>query len=538
MSFVEQQPETLSEADLAPDAPPAIPARGGKVSRNVRVTMLARAGYMLTRVCIPPFVLARIGLEAYGIWATAFILVTYLGVSTLGVSQVYIKYVAEYSARREYARANQLLSTGLLVTIPLCAALFALICFGWNWFSPLLHLPAPHAADGKEAILIVLGVFLSSISLNAFTDVLSGAQEISAAQWIWTISYIVEMVLLFWLVGTGRGIRGLAEAYLARTIVNDGLSYIWMRHKLKWVSISFRHMRRDALKQVLHFGGLVQLQSMLSIFLASVERVAGLVFIGVSAAGLFDIARKWPLSVSSLPMSFFGAVLPAASHVDAHGSPAQRRWALQDLYMKCSRYSNLTTAYFCGLMVTMPAPIMNVWLGQTLAHAVTLFCLFSIALQFHMLTGPGTSILRGMGRVYDEFFYSIPNLVFLAVFLAIARLAQHQWTVMGIGYSVVAATILSSLVLLARVHNVLDIQLSGYLRGVILPGLLPYLVGGVMAYPITFVMGRFNRIEGLLVLLLTGSIYTVLTFLLVHRFVLQPRERRMLSLKQNFAAAS
>jgi len=120
----------LNEASLTEYEPPL--AVQSKVGKNVSVTVIARVGYMLTRVLIPPFVLAHIGLEAYGIWTTAFILVGYLGLSTLGVSNVYIKYVAEYHARREYQKVNELLSSGLMLTLPLCSALFAAIYFGWH----------------------------------------------------------------------------------------------------------------------------------------------------------------------------------------------------------------------------------------------------------------------------------------------------------------------------------------------------------------------------------------------------------------------
>src|SRR5580704_9499066 len=90
------------------------------ISVNVMITMVARLVYMVTRFFVPPFILARVSMEAYGLWATAFILVSYVGISTMGLSAVYSKYVAEYSARGEYKRANQLLSTGPWVAIPFC----------------------------------------------------------------------------------------------------------------------------------------------------------------------------------------------------------------------------------------------------------------------------------------------------------------------------------------------------------------------------------------------------------------------------------
>jgi hypothetical protein len=157
--------------------------------RNVFATIGARVVNMARGVCLVPFLLSHIGLEAYGIWTTIFILVTYVGLTTMGVSNVYIKYVAEFTAKREYDKANALLSTGLAVTIPTCAALFCLpLCWDGTGFAPWLHLPAAHASDGKEAVLIVLGVFLSSIAFNAFGDMLTGTQQIASTQVFLTIS--------------------------------------------------------------------------------------------------------------------------------------------------------------------------------------------------------------------------------------------------------------------------------------------------------------------------------------------------------------
>jgi O-antigen/teichoic acid export membrane protein len=259
--------------------------------RNVLATIAARIVNMARGVCLVPFLLARIGLEAYGIWTTIFILVTYVGLTTLGISNVYIKYVAEFNARREYEKANSLISTGLAVTIPLCASVFLCFWLGWNWIAPWLRLPPKYAADGKEAVLIVLGVFLSSIALSAFACMLYGTHQIASTQVFESVSILSECALIVWLVCAGRGIRGLAEAYLARTIINDGLTIGWAKRQLRWLHLSPRLVRRESLKYVVHFGGMVQFQSMLSTFLNSVERVAAIEFIGVSAAGLLDVGR-------------------------------------------------------------------------------------------------------------------------------------------------------------------------------------------------------------------------------------------------------
>jgi len=499
-----------------------------RFGRNVGATIFTRVVNMARGVLVVPFLLRHLGLEAYGIWTTIFILVSYVGLTTLGLSNVYIKYVAEFHARREYERANALLSTGLCITVPLCASLFAACYFCWDWYAPWLHLPPQHAADGKEAVLIVLGVFLSSIALNAFGDILAGVQQIAATQMFLSFSIVVEFGLIVWLVGSGRGIRGLAEAYMARVVLNDVLTIWWSWRQLKWMRISPRLVRREAIGYVVHFGGVVQVQTILDIFLSSVERLIGLTLVGASAAGLMDVAKKWPSAYSTVPMAFFGAMLPATAHVDAASHASERMDNLRGLYLSSARFSNLCTAAFVALTVFWSHAILFVWLGPELPMRqtlTTLFVVFSLALQFHMLTGPGTSLLRGMGRVYEEFTYTIPNLLLLGVTLPVAWWIQKSWTALGIGSAVAVATAIAACFLLVRVHYVIELPMKSFFSLVLAPSLVPFAMAAVLAWPVAWAVPLLGRWMGAFALLLAGLLYLAGSATILYGWVFSPAER-------------
>ena len=77
--------EAQAEAEII--APTMTGEESGRTARtalvrNVGVDMTARVGYLVTRVFIPPFVLSRIGLEAYSLWAALFIVISYAGATT------------------------------------------------------------------------------------------------------------------------------------------------------------------------------------------------------------------------------------------------------------------------------------------------------------------------------------------------------------------------------------------------------------------------------------------------------------------------
>jgi len=60
--------------------------------------MGGKALYAVTRVALPPLTLAHVGLSDYGLWATCFVLVSYLGMTASGFTLVYLRRTAQHHA--------------------------------------------------------------------------------------------------------------------------------------------------------------------------------------------------------------------------------------------------------------------------------------------------------------------------------------------------------------------------------------------------------------------------------------------------------
>jgi O-antigen/teichoic acid export membrane protein len=474
--------------------------------------MVAKVGYLVTRFLIPPFVLAHVGLEAYGVWATAFVLVSYLGISTFGISNVYIKYVAEYSAKRQYERANGVLAAGLLITTSLSLVLFAVVAVFLPDILVWLDVSPDLRASAGEVVLIVVAVFLASIAFSVFKDTLIGRQRIAAEQGIWTVSFLVETLLIFVLVGLGRGIVGLAEAYLIRTIIEVVAALVIVYRTEPWFSLSPRAITRQSLRVIVRFGGTVQVLGFLAIALHSVERLLAATLIGVKAAGLVDIAKKLPGMAGTIPSVFAGAFVPAASYL--HGgleNDPNGRAKIAQLYLKGGRYMNLAAAFICAFLATLPQPILDAWLGEQYPGAATMMLLFAVAVQIGKLTGPGTSILKGIGRPQDEFYYAIPNILLLLVLVPLSWYLAGGWELLPIVVAIVVSTALSALVFILHANRLLQISARDYVVRVIVPGLAPYVVGILVAIPVTMMQSGLDRLELAMLVIAAGMIYSIVT---------------------------
>ncbi len=497
------------------------------LSRNVVVDVVARVGYLVSRFFIPPFVLAHVTLEAYGLWSAAFIVVSYVGLSTMGISSVYIKFVAEYTARRDYLKANQLLSTGLCLTVPFCLIVFGVFYLLWPHMVLWLHIAPALQGDAREVVLSVVAIFLASLSLGAFHDAVVGAQKTDMVQRRWMVCYIVETILIFILVGLGRGIRGLSEAFLVRTVIDVVLCLIMAVRLLPWMHISPRLITREAFKTLFAFGGVVQIQGLLSVALNSIERAIAAPLVGLAGTGLLDIGKKLPSMAGSVPLAFASSFTPAASylHGGLEGSPDQRD-TVRRLYLRGARYMNLSSAYFCGLLVAMPGPILDVWMGKHYAGAAYLVVIFSISTQVHLMTGPGTSILRGIGRQYEEFHYALPNVAALLVTVPISRLVLGRWTGLGIATAVAISTLISASYFLFHANRLLKVPFAEYWKTVVFPGLVPYMVAAPFALPGAYVVAHAGRWAAAGWIAGIGAVYSLVLLLVVDFWVWGGPERQ------------
>jgi O-antigen/teichoic acid export membrane protein len=209
------------------------------------------------------------------------------------------------------------------------------------------------------------------------------------------------------------------------------------------------------------------------------------------------------------------------------GSEESGEWrqTVHKLYYKGARYMNL----LAGLSLAFPACtagfILAAWIGKHYPGAALLMSAFCVSTQVNLLTGPGTSILRGIGKINEEFYYALPNVAFLVVTLPLSRLLLHGWTVVGVGMAVAISTLLSAAIFLVRAHRVMGIPLKTYARQVLLPGVAPYFVALPMGFLGMLFLTHLSRWQEVGALALLGSIYMALCLLVIATVVLTEGEK-------------
>jgi hypothetical protein len=103
---------------------------------------------------------------------------------------------------------------------------------------------------------------------------------------------------------------------------------------------------------------------------------------------------------------------------------------------------------------------------------------------------------------------------------------EGRWTPFGIGVAVAVATVGSACVLMGRVLFVLHLPLTRFLRVVIVPGLAPYVIAALLAWPVTQLVAMVNRWQGAGVLLAAGILYAAGAIAFLNRWILTDAEKQ------------
>ena len=64
-------------------------------------------------------------------------------------------------------------------------------------------------------------------------------------------------------------------------------------------------------------------------------------------------------------------------------------------------------------------------------------------------------MLKGMGRLGQEFVYSLSNVAALAITLPASPVIVGSWTVVGIGCAVASATVISAIIFICWANHLL-----------------------------------------------------------------------------------
>jgi O-antigen/teichoic acid export membrane protein len=429
---------------------------------------------------LTPFILHRLGPVNYGMWALVGSIVAYGSLLDLGITGAVIKYVAEYRAKGQIARARNLVATALwlysalgFVTI-LVSAAFA------PAFPHIFNVPPDERLTASHLVLL-LGVGIGlSIPCTAPISVLKGLQRFDLANAVSVTGVLLSATGIAAVLLLDGGVLGMATVGIIVTILMP-LPSIWLIKRIApELQFGWRGGSRQLVRPVLSFAS--------SLFLMNIAghlqtRTGGMVigaFLPLSAVTPYAIAGRLSEVAQILTDQFMKVILPLASALNA----ADDRTRMRSLYITSTRLTLAVIMPVACILIVLARPILSVWVGPEYEGYAHLIVILTCASSIDASQWPAGALLQGMARhrplAWMWFGAALANIA-----LSIALVTHFGVT--GVAFGTLLPTIVICLgLILPYTMRVIGVTTTQLVMEIVSPVLLP-------AIPMTAVLYVLRR---------------------------------------------
>jgi len=377
------------------------------LARNTAYNAAGRLWEAASGLVLTAYVIERIGVASWGLWAFVSVFTGYVGLLDFGVGSGFAKYVAEHAARCEDDALSAVVSTGFFFYLILGCLLVAV---GWPCIDALVdalvRLGPQRARDfgsllytGDARFLLRWGLVLFAVSncVAAFTAVQTGLQRMGITNVLSFATSLVKIACTVFFIERGHGVRGLLYTN-AITLALFALAGVIVAFKLiPELRVSPFHVTRGAFSRLFGFGWRAQIAKLSNLIMFQTDKlIVAFVFRYLGMVGLYDLGVNLANKMRQLPLLLLSALVPAASDLDAR----EEHDRLRRLYLRSTKYVAAVTLPLVAFTVGAAGPLMRTWMGEKrdLALAAWVCRIIAFGYLANILPGAGISVALGKGR--------------------------------------------------------------------------------------------------------------------------------------------
>lgn len=475
-----------------------------RIIRNSVFNLIGKSWAMLVSFILTPYIISRIGIERFGIWAITGVITNYFGLFDFCVLGAFVKYVAEFHAKKDYQSLNQVVNTGFIFY-----SLLAIFTIGLSFFviEPLLSfLKVPSQLHNETLFVFLLGIAIFCIynAVSAFSFIPDGLQRMDITNKVAVVVSIPNILGTIFFLERGFGLPGLminnAIILIISSIINISIGF----KILPQLRFSFKLFSKSILKKLFFFGSRVQFTRLAVIINNSLVKLLTSHFLNLSLVGFYEIGEKIIMLARDFFLVSISALLPVASETEAKND-----WDLiRQLYLKVAKYFNgLVIPAMVLIFITAPLLILA-WTGQVYKISVLVIWLLVPGQIVNILTAVGAYIALGVGK---------PGIAAKALTIsALLNLILSTTLILKIGFfgAVLGTSVslfIGSIIFIRNFNKFLKSSTRDYIQSTVLKPVIASSISTIVIFLInhSLTLGKIylNRITSLYLVCLEGIIF-------------------------------
>ena len=431
-----------------------------KVMRNAGTIAIARLLSALSAIAIVPVIIHKLDLVGYGVWETIFAVTSLITMMLGALGTTFLWRLSQIGATEDVVDAARMVRVAVFLVLVISAIGSVLLVFISPELVACFHLDGEEAKGAQQILpLLAAASLLGGMNIVRAAG-LQAFHKAGLVSLVNTLSqmfnYSVAALLLFGDFGLWSLFWGFVAANLITYFLHTALLVRTLRSPCVLPALpdwnELRHMSKY-LGMLLIGTGAVALRG-------QKDRLILAAFTSSTWVGFYGIAARLVSPIMEISNFIYVPVIAAAGNLNGSGN-----WkAMGDLYSRLMRIVPFGVGLVAVLLIGLQREIQIIWLGEYVPEVrpILLWLLLGQVTAV-VLTGPGTAILKGAGRLRIETAYIVLSLVLnvLSTIVLICMIGP-----MGSVVSSGGTWALASLLFVFLLHKHTSLPLRGTLNGV------------------------------------------------------------------------
>jgi O-antigen/teichoic acid export membrane protein len=447
-----------------------------QAAKNVSATWLSLAVHAGVGFFLSPFILHRLGDDAFSLWVLVFSLTGYYGILDLGIRASIVRYVAKFAATGDEDQLARFLSTSLAFYVAVGLVVVLLTAVGFFYLPVLFHIP--DNLLGTTRVLFLLGGagIALSFPLGVFGALLDGLQKFSWVQ----LSQIGITLLRAALIIIALRYNGRLLAVGTITVVMNLLSYVvltGMAFRAFPLHFSLRQVDGRVFRKLLRYGSFAFLILVAERLRFHSDPIVIGAFLSSTAITYFSIGSRLVEYSTYAVRSMAQIFTPMCSQFAATGDFARLRRTLVAGNRACA----LIVLPLTVILLILGKSIIEAWVGPRYLSSYSVLAVLIVPRAIYVAQSTSTRILLGMGR---HRMLAFVLLLEGGVNVILSTLLVRRLGIVGVALGTAIPLTCTGLFFLPRhICRQLQIPLGTFLRqAYLLPLALCVPLAGVLAF--------------------------------------------------------
>lgn len=439
----------------------------------------------------------HLGKEEFGIWALAGVISSYAQLADFGITESLVKFVAEYRARDDSTRINELLNTAFVMFLLFGGAVCVLLFFILpDLITYILNIP-PHLY-GKALFVFNVAVLLFFINLltGVFGCLITGFQRMEFTSIIAFTSTLIMALGVLGFISRGYGLIGLVYTNSLVTVFMIIANVTFAKRLFPDLRFNpFKHFSREMATTIFSFSWKVQMANISQLLVYQLDRVILSHFIGLAAVSYYEVANRAAVQVRVLIATIFTPLAPAASELQACDAHEK----IVGLYRRSFKYISMVAIPSSLLVIALAPPFVRTWMGTGYGTSAITLQLLMAAGMMSLLTAPGAFMLNGINKPHIAMKSSLlAGGLNLVLCLVLVRVFGYY----GVVSAILISITVSALYFLRNAH----FAFSGIDRKMYIFCVMWPLLAAMVCAALLIMLDAITQFSGWLTLFLVGAL--------------------------------